>query len=176
MSPLESNGTLHQNLELKALAPESSRVGAALLRLGAHYECLLVQRDTYFHAPNGRLKLREIEGKPSQLIAYDRPEDQAQRFSRYRITEIADPQGLIAVLTQALGVRGVVAKRRKLYLWQDSRIHLDEVEGLGNYLEFEVLSQGNSCSDWDRMEALMTAFGLRDADSIQASYSDLLGL
>lgn len=176
MSATPQNGSLRQNLELKALAPDPARVEAALRRLEAEDHGVLVQRDTYFHVPHGRLKLREIEGCPAQLIAYDRPEDQAQRFSRYRITEIADPAGLIAVLTQALGLRGVVAKRRHLYLWQDSRIHLDEVEGLGRYLEFEVLSEGNSCSDWDRMEVLMMTFGLRDADSIQASYSDLLGL
>lgn len=176
MSPTSSNGNLRQNLELKALAPDPARVEAALRRLEAQDQGVLVQRDTYFHVPNGRLKLREIEGAPSQLIAYDRPEDQAQRFSRYRITEVSDAAGLIAVLEQALGIRGVVAKRRHLYLWQESRIHLDEVEGLGRYLEFEVLSEGDSCSDWDRMEALMTIFGLRDADSIQASYSDLLGL
>lgn len=176
MTLTPQDGTLCQNLELKAKAPEPARVAAALQRLGARDEGVLVQRDTYFHVPHGRLKLREIEGSASLLIAYDRPEDQAQRFSRFRITEVADVPGLIAVLTQALGLRGVVAKRRHLYLWQDSRIHLDEVEGLGSFLEFEVLSQGDTCSDWDRMEALMTTFGLRDADAIQASYSDLLGL
>ncbi|MNT63732.1 CYTH domain protein [compost metagenome] len=149
---------------------------AALQRLGARDEGLLIQRDTYFYVPHGRLKLREIDGRSSLLIAYDRPEDQAQRMSQFRITEIPDPQGLIAVLGDALGVRGVVAKRRHLYLWQECRIHLDEVERLGSFLEFEVLSQGVSCDDWDRMEALMTSFGLRDSDCIQASYSDLLGL
>ncbi|MNL85817.1 hypothetical protein D3C87_2142790 [compost metagenome] len=50
------------------------------------------------------------------------------------------------------------------------------MEGLGDFIEFEVLSQGGACSDWDRMETLMTVFGLRDADAIRASYSDLLGL
>ncbi len=175
MSASPTDGSLRQNLELKARCPDPARVEAALQRLGARNEGVLVQRDTYFPVPHGRLKLREIEGAPAQLIAYDRPEEQAQRFSQYRISEVPDPAGLIAVLSAALGVRGVVAKRRHLYLWQESRIHLDEVEGLGHFLEFEVVSQGSACDDWDRMEALMTAFGLRDSDAIQASYSDLLG-
>jgi predicted adenylyl cyclase CyaB len=175
MSASPTDGSLRQNLELKARCPDAARVSAALQRLGAKDEGVLVQKDTYFHAPHGRLKLREIDGCPAQLIAYDRPEDQAQRMSQYRITEVADPEGLGAVLTAALGLRGVVAKRRQLYLWQDCRIHLDEVAGLGSFLEFEVVSQGSSCDDWDRMETLMTCFGLHDSDAIQASYSDLLG-
>ena len=175
MTASPTDGSLRQNLELKAPCPDPAQAEAAIQRLGARDEGLLVQKDTYFPVPNGRLKLREIEGAPAQLIAYDRPEDQAQRVSQYRISEVADPAGLLSVLSAALGIRGVVAKRRHLYLWQDCRIHLDEVEGLGSFLEFEVVSQGNSCDDWDRMETLMTAFGLRDSDAIQASYSDLLG-
>lgn len=175
MTPPISDGKLRQNLELKAPCPDISRAADALRRLGAQDGGILIQTDTYFQAPRGRLKLREIAGAAALLIAYDRPEDRAQRLSQFRITEVADPAGMIAVLNDALGLRGVVKKHRHLYLWQDCRIHLDEVEGLGSFLEFEVLSEGNSCNDWDRMEALMTAFGLRDSDAIQASYSDLLG-
>lgn len=174
-SPI-SDGTLRQNLEFKAPCPDASRAADALRSLGAEDGGILIQTDTYFLVPHGRLKLREIVGASSLLIAYDRPEDRAHRLSQFRVTEVPDPAGMIAVLNDALGLRGVVKKRRHLYLWQDCRIHLDEVEGLGSFLEFEVLSEGNSCSDWDRMEALMTAFGLRDSDAIQASYSDLLGL
>lgn len=170
------DGQLRRNLELKARAPESTRVEAALRRLGAVEAGLLIQTDTYFHAPSGRLKLRETVGAAAVLIAYDRPEDAAQRFSAFRIAEVPDADSLRAVLSAALGLRGGVAKRRRLYTWQDCRIHLDEVEGLGSFLEFEVLSAGVACDDWDRMEALMTVFGLRDSDAIRASYSDLLGL
>lgn len=173
---MSADGQLRQNLELKARAPEPARIETALRQLGAHEAGLLVQTDTYFRAPRGRLKLRETKGAAAVLIAYDRPEDTPQRMSAYRIAEVPDPEGLLAVLSDALGVRGVVSKRRLLYTWQQCRIHLDEVEGLGGFLEFEVLSDGQACDDWDRMEALMTAFGLRDADAITASYSDLLGL
>lgn len=175
MTATPTDGSLRVNLEFKALAPEPSVVEAALKRLSARDGGLLVQRDTYFPVPRGRLKLREIAGSPAQLISYDRPEAAAQRVSQFRITEVSDPEGLKAVLAAALGVRGVVAKRRRLYLWQVCRIHLDEVEGLGRYLEFEVISAGNACDDWDRMETLMSLFGLGDTDAIRASYSDLLG-
>lgn len=171
-----ADGTLRQNLELKAPCPEPASIQAALARLEAVDAGLLVQTDHYFHAPQGRLKLREIAGATAQLIAYDRPEDHAQRHSRYRITAVEDPAGLITVLAAALGLRGVVAKRRQLFLWNQCRIHLDAVEGLGSFLEFEVISAGKARDDRERMDTLMRAFGIRDSDAIRASYSDLLGL
>jgi len=171
-----ADGTSRKNLELKARIDDAEAAEARAQRLGAEDGGLLRQVDTYFKAPNGRLKLREINGIEAMLIAYDRPEDQAQRYSQFRVVAVGDPASMKAVLTEAMGLRGTVAKRRHLYLWNDCRIHLDQVEGLGAFLEFEVLSQGDSCSDWDRMEALMLHFGLRDQDAIRASYSDLLGL
>lgn len=171
-----ADGTSRKNLELKARFADAAQAEARALQLGADDGGLLRQVDTYFNAPKGRLKLREINGVEAQLIAYDRPEDQAQRWSEFRVVAVADPAGMKALLTEALGLRGVVSKRRHLYLWNDCRIHVDQVEGLGTFLEFEVLSEGNDCSDWDRMEVLMLHFGLQDKDAIRASYSDLLGL
>lgn len=171
-----ADGTSRKNLELKARIADAEAAEALARRLGAEDGGLLRQVDTYFNAPHGRLKLREINGLEAQLIAYDRPEDEAQRYSQFRVVSVSDPAGMKALLSEALGLRGTVAKRRHLYLWNDCRIHVDQVEGLGDFLEFEVLSQGNACSDWDRMEVLMLHFGLRDQDAIRASYSDLLGL
>ncbi|MBO9539490.1 class IV adenylate cyclase [bacterium] len=169
-------GEEHTNLEFKARVRDLAAFHAAAARLGAQDAGVLVQVDTYFKVPQGRLKLREINGTDAMLIYYDRSEDAAQRWSHFRVAKVVEPEGMKAVLSSANGLRGVVAKHRHLYLWQDCRIHLDQVEGLGDFIEFEVLSEGVACSDWDRMEALMTVFGLRDTDAIQASYSDLLGL
>lgn len=169
-------GESHTNLEFKARLRDLDAARGAAGRLGAVEAGVLDQVDTYFEVARGRLKLREIAGADAQLIHYDRAEDAAQRWSHFRVARVVEPEGMKAVLESACRVRGVVAKRRHLYLWQDCRIHLDRVEGLGDFLEFEVLSEGSACSDWDRMEALMTAFGLKETDAIRASYSDLLGL
>lgn len=171
-----ADGTSRKNLELKARIADLQAAERTADRIGGSEGGLLLQVDTYFNAPHGRLKLREINGIEAQLIAYDRPEDAAQRWSQFRVVAVPDPIGMKALLTESMGLRGTVTKRRHLYLWNDCRLHLDQVEGLGTFLEFEVLSAGDDCSDLDRMEALMTHFGLRDSDAIRASYSDLLGL
>lgn len=171
-----ADGSRRKNLELKARIDDLAAAETEAERLGALEGGVLLQVDTYFDAPNGRLKLREINGIECQLIAYDRPEETAQRWSRFRVVAVSDPAGMKALLTEAMGLRGTVSKRRHLYLWNDSRIHLDQVEGLGTFVEFEVLSVGDDRSDRERMEALMRHFGLQDAQAIRASYSDLLGL
>lgn len=169
-------GDERTNLEFKARVTDLAAFHAAAKRLGASDAGILEQVDTYFKVGQGRLKLREINDTDAMLIHYDRSEDAAQRWSHFRVAKVVEPEGMKAVLTAANGLRGVVAKRRHLYLWQDCRIHLDQVEGLGDFVEFEVISEGVTCNDWDRMEALMTTFGLRESDGIRASYSDLLGL
>lgn len=171
-----ADGSARKNLELKAPLVDLAHAREVAERLGCEPGGLLVQVDTYFQAPNGRLKLREINGVEAQLIAYDRPEDQAQRWSRFRVVAVGDPAGMKVLLGESLGLRGTVEKRRHLYLWNDCRIHLDEVAELGTFLEFEVLSRGDDGSDRDRMETLMQHFGVQAADAIRASYSDLLGL
>ena len=96
---------------------------------------MLVQRDTYFNAHNDRLKLREEEGAAPHLIAYERADQAGQRESRYRIVEVVRAGELKASLAAALGIKVVVAKERRLFLWGSNvRIHLDQVEELGSFL------------------------------------------
>src|SRR3954462_654179 len=128
-----------RNLELKARCPDPARVTEILTELGARHEWVKRQVDTYFHVPRGRLKLREQDAKPAELIAYDRANETDVRASDYQIVLIPDPATLISALTRTLGVRVVVAKRRTLSLWHNVRIHLDEVERLGSFLEFEAV-------------------------------------
>lgn len=174
--PPGADGARRKNLELKAPLADAAAAEALCRSLGAVDGGLLRQLDTYFGAPRGRLKLRELNGIEAQLIGYVRHEAAAQRYSHFRVVSVADPAGMKALLTETMGLRGTVAKRRRLYLWNDCRIHLDQVEGLGSFVEFEVLSQGDEASDRERMAALMGHFGLADHDAIRASYSDLLGL
>ena len=136
---------------------------------------VLVQRDTYFYVPKGRLKLREQEGDTAHLIAYERPDEIAPRESRYRIVAVADPEGIKAALSAALGVRTVVAKERRLFLWKSVRIHLDQVEGLGSFIEFEAVAPPDSdlLREQGQVEFLRETFEIDERDLIAASYSDL---
>jgi adenylate cyclase class 2 len=136
---------------------------------------VLVQRDTYFQVSHGRLKLRQEEGAPAQLIAYDRPDRPAQRESRYRIVVIEEPEGLAAALESALGIKAVVAKTRQLLIWEGVRIHLDRVDRLGAFLEFEAPVGGGARAEAEaRVAALRDAVRLEDADLVEGSYCDLM--
>ncbi len=167
-----------RNVELKARDPLPARSLAACEALGAEAHGVLVQRDTYFQVPNGRLKLREEEDAVPHLIAYERPDLAGQRESRYRIVNIEQPDELVAALSSVLGVKVVIAKERRLFLWEGVRIHLDKVDGLGDFIEFEAVAPAGS--DLSREEAqvmaLRKAFEIDDADVIGESYCDLAGI
>ena len=135
-----------RNVELKARDADPRRTLERAFALdGVADHGTLVQRDTYFAARAGRLKLRETEGEPhAQLIAYDRADAAEQRESRYRLTDVPDADALRQSLDEALGTTVVVAKRRRLLLWQDVRIHLDDVDGLGAFVELEAVAPPGS--------------------------------
>ena len=128
--------------------------------------------------PNGRLKLRQIEGAAAALIWYERPDQVAARTSAYQLVPVREPRLLESVLAAALGARGQVRKRRTIYLWHNIRIHLDEVAGLGTCVEFEaVLSAGeDEAASRPCLEHLSRALGIRPEDHLAPSYAYLLGL
>lgn len=134
------------------------------------------QRDTYFDCRRGRLKLREINQEQAQLIAYERANEQHSRASAYTITPIAEPKSFTEALEAALGILVIVEKRREIYLYQTVRIHLDEVQDLGCFLEFEAVLGGEAsqCEGHELVAELRRKFGIADADLIAVSYSDLL--
>ena len=129
-----------RNVELKATDPDPARTLAACRALGAADHGVIVQRDTHFDVPRGGLKLREETPGGPHLVQFERADAARERLSSYRIVPVQDGATLRAALSAALGVRAVVAKRRRLLLWRDVRIHLDEVEGLGSFLELEAVA------------------------------------
>jgi adenylate cyclase, class 2 len=167
-----------RNLELKACCAVLEACRQALSRIGITLHQVELQTDTYFRISNGRLKLREIEGLPAALIWYERPNSEQARISLYHLVPIADPDAMKTLLTAALAVRGQVSKRREIYLWHNVRIHLDEVAGLGSFVEFEaVLGPGDvEATAHSRLEHLARALQLDPSDYRGKSYADLLGL
>ncbi len=165
-----------RNIEIKARFPDLSEAREIARRLGADDRGLLIQTDTYFFAPHGRLKLREIEGASAELIAYERPDRSEVKLSNYELTTLPDPRSLKRILTRALGVRVVVRKRRELWYLERTRLHLDQVDGLGSFFEFEVeVTPDEDEAPRQALAARLRAeFGLSDALLVAGSYADLL--
>ncbi len=148
------------NLELKVRCNDEAdldRLIEMARAAGAIYTRTLVQRDTYFAAPRGRLKLREwhqpvpagnvavatgdaeAEASGATMIAYARPDDAGSRLSDYLLSAVPEPATLRTALERALGLRVVIEKHRLLYMWGHTRIHFDRVTALGAFIELETL-------------------------------------
>ena len=165
-----------RNVELKAHDPDPARTLERALATGADDRGLLRQRDTYFAVAHGRLKLREEEPGGATLIAYERPDAATERVSSYRLVPVVDADGLRAALSVAIGVTAVVVKRRRVLLWEAVRIHLDEVRGLGSFLELEAVAQPGSDLVRERAQVarLREALDIRDDALREGSYADAL--
>jgi len=171
------------NVESKTRCADLEAVARLAATLGARYEGRLDQVDTYFRVPSGRLKLREIvrrapDGRVSssaELIRYDRPDQTGARVSRYERTDIDDPEACRARLEAEQGLRGQVRKRRELWILESTRIHLDRVERLGDFVELETVSGGTpGPADRREHDRISSALRLDPRVSIEGSYIDLL--
>jgi predicted adenylyl cyclase CyaB len=163
------------NIEIKARVHdfESLRKSAAQM---SDTPCQTIpQEDTFFNCPSGRLKLRQLDPHNGQLIYYQRQDVPGPKHSEYKIYHTDDPFGLKLILAEAFGIRGVVTKVRYLYLVGQTRIHLDDVQGLGKFMELEVvLTPGQTDAEGQSVaENLMKALGIGDTDLIDSAYMDL---
>ena len=136
---------------------------------------MIQQEDTFFPCSKGRLKFRRFSEQEGELIYYERPDTAGPTESQYARTSSHEPDALTGVLSQALGVRGLVRKRRTLYWAGQTRIHLDDVEGLGAFLELEVvLEPRQSTSEGIEISRrLMKRLKIREEDLVEAAYIDL---
>ena len=164
-----------RNVELKARDPDPARSLRVSLDLGAADQGWLQQLDTYFKVAKGRLKLREQDGN-AQLIYYERSDEAIERVSSYRIVPVEDADGLKDALGAALGVLVAVEKSRRLLLWRNVRIHLDEVPGLGNFIELEAVAEpdSNLTGEYRNVTQLREALGIGDEQILAVGYSDEL--
>jgi len=165
-----------KNVEIKALCRDLTAARRMAAGLGAQCHGVIHQVDTYFRVPAGRLKLRQATPGRDELVYYRRPDEPRPKVSDYQVVEVARSDALCDLLTEALGVLVRVVKDRELWLLDNARIHLDSVEGLGAFIEFEVVVTSGATEDSCRAQAagLLAAFGLTDDDLIAGSYADLL--
>jgi len=137
---------------------------------------VIPQEDTFFHVPKGRLKLRQLAPDLGQLVYYERTDATGPKRSDYILAGTSQPSALKAALTAALGVRGVIRKTRTLYLVGQTRLHLDEVEGLGEFMELEVVMRPEQ-SDLEGQSIardLMARLGVLEEDLLEGAYMDML--
>jgi predicted adenylyl cyclase CyaB len=165
-----------RNVEIKA---RLASIEALLQRLRASADSgpeIIEQIDTFFACTTGRLKLREFGDGRGQLIAYSRPDTSGPKTSDYSITAVADPASLRATLARALGETGRVVKQRTLFVLGRTRLHLDKVEGLGEFLELEVVLHDGESPDEGVAEAhaLLERFGIETSQLVSGAYVDLL--
>jgi len=164
------------NIEIKARARDFKEIQRRAEKLSDAPVTVIPQEDTFFKVEHGRLKLRVLSSAPAQFIYYERPNQGGPKRSDYHIAETSDPENLKRVLELAYGVRGVVRKTRYLYTVGQTRVHLDDVDGLGQFIELEVVLRPNQ-ADADGQavaEELMRKLGVEPRDLLEGAYMDLM--
>lgn len=164
------------NVEWKANARNLHRQRILAAKLADGPPEVLEQVDTFFQVPHGYLKLRQFSADRGELIHYFRPVQAGPKLSKYSLLPIDQPEVLRDFLVQALGIYGQVRKRRSVYVVGQSRIHFDEVEHLGNFLEVEVvLRPEQTIADGERIASdLRRELEVQGDDLIDVAYVELL--
>jgi len=164
------------NIEIKARVRDFASLQKAATRLSDVPCQVIAQVDTFFVCPQGRLKIRDLRPDHGQLVYYRRQDIAGPKHSDYRIFETDNPAGLKSILEEAYGVRGVITKTRYLYMVGQTRIHLDDVQGLGKFMELEVVLQPGQ-TDFEGpaiAQNLIHELRIEDTDLIEAAYMDLI--
>lgn len=165
-----------RNVEIKARIASVEALVPRAAALAIEGPERIEQDDTFFPCPNGRLKLRAFHAQSGQLIFYARPDLAGPKESFYILSPTASPDTLRDALTAAQGTSGRVRKVRTLFLVGRTRVHLDRVEGLGDFLELEVVLRDDEPVEAGVAEAhaLMAQLGVAPDALIEGAYVDLL--
>lgn len=165
-----------RNVEIKARVADPAALRARVASLATAPPVILGQRDTFFTVARGRLKLRRFDDGSGELIFYERDDTTGPKTSTYSKSPCPDATGMEALLARTLGVRGVVEKRRELFMIGRTRVHLDDVRGLGHFVELEVvLGASEPAADGEReARALLATLGVPAAALLAPAYIDLL--
>lgn len=164
------------NIEIKSKCDNPAFIRNYLLQHGAIFKGLDEQTDTYFNVLRGRFKLREgnIE---NNLIFYEREDQHGPKSSNFHLLKVTDSNGLKEILKRSIGIKVEVKKKREIYYIENVKFHIDEVPGLGSFIEIEA---GNLLADVskkklkEQCDFYMKEFGINKEDLIAESYSDML--
>jgi adenylate cyclase class IV len=165
-----------RNVEVKARIDSVPALTPRAAALADRGPIEIVQDDTFFACPNGRLKLRALSATEGQLIFYRRADQAGPKESWFLISPTSSPDTLREALTLAYGQAGRVRKRRTLFLAGRTRIHLDRVEDLGDFLELEVVMAEGEGTEAGAAVAhdLLARLGIAPSQLVEGAYVDLL--
>ena len=165
-----------RNVEIKARVDSLAAIEPLAAALSGQEPVFIDQDDTFFACANGRLKLRAFADGSGELIFYQRADDSGPKESFYVISPTDAPDSLRETLTLAYGAAGRVKKHRTLFMAGRTRIHLDRVEGLGEFLELEVvLREGESAqAGMEEARTLMAGLGVGPQQLLSGAYVDLM--
>jgi len=164
------------NVEIKAKCSDAEFIRDYLLSNGAEFKGIDEQTDTYFNVSNGRLKLREgnIE---NNLIFYERNNQAGPKSSQFKLVKVEDAKGLKEVLERSCGIKMIVRKRREIYYIDNVKFHIDDVPGLGSFIEIEagnILANKTDAELLEQCNFYLKEFGIKEEDLVAESYSDML--
>lgn len=165
-----------RNIEIKARLASLAAVESLAAALSGKEPVAIAQDDTFFACPDGRLKLRAFSDGTGELIFYRRADDTGPKESFYVISPTSSPDTLRDALGLAYGVIGRVRKQRLLFMAGRTRIHLDRVEGLGEFLELEVVLRDGESAEAGMAEAreLLASLRITPEQLVSGAYLDLL--
>lgn len=165
-----------RNIEIKAKVDDFSALYEKIALISDGLPDIIEQDDTFFICPHGRLKLRTLAVDRGELIFYQRPDQAGPKTSFYTLSETHDPDSLRETLTLAYGAAGRVIKQRTLFMLGQTRLHLDRVKGLGDYLEFEVVLEDSETPEQGIAiaEDLLERLGIDRQELVDQAYVDLL--
>jgi predicted adenylyl cyclase CyaB len=168
-----------KNIEFKARCDDLDLIRRLLADKNIELDYRMHQIDTYFNVSlgrdRGRLKLREIVGERCELIQYQRSDLAQARESDYLVVPVENVDLIKEALQRSLGVWVIVDKVRELYLWEHTRVHLDQVKGLGYFIELEtVISDQGKEDAQEECERIRQALAISTENLMALSYSDMV--
>lgn len=165
------------NIEIKAIIDDLQVIEEKVKKIATQFIGIDKQTDTYFITSSGRFKLRESEIDGSYLIPYLRPNDLFSKRSEYEKISVQNSTKTKYLFEKLLGIRCIVKKIRKIYLYENVRIHLDDVNQLGYFIELEAIYDGSSeteKAEIQKVECLMNALSINKEKLVAESYENLI--
>ena len=165
-----------RNIEIKARVHNLESLLPSVAALADSGPTHIHQVDTFFSCSNGRLKLRKFSDTQGELIFYRRADSRQPKESFYVLVPTAEPDALREVLTLSYGMVGRVLKNRTLFMLGRTLIHLDRVEGLGDFLELEVVMAENEPAEKGLAVAqeILNDLAIAADQLVPGAYIDLL--